>query len=316
MIEIPWYGFIIGYIPFLVIIMGIVGNFLTFVVLRTSRTLKNQSSMVVFSYIAILDSTALFTWNLDTYFRIFHDFEYENLSLVYCRLMVFLQYFGIESSALLLSFISIDRYFTIASKPGSIYSRLPFGTSKTSFIWSSLLTIFIFAFNSHILVLNGQTKILDSSNKTEFVNNSSIHCYYYSPTFSMLFIFNTIQMTFYSIVPVVLMIIFNSLIIYKTACLGKYLNRNNLKLIRLYQKKRRLTISLIIITFMFLLMSLPSTIFFAFFFGKNPYLDKFIGGLFDDIAFLHHASLFISLFLTNVYFRKAFCEKFKFWKKI
>jgi len=85
---------------------------------------------VVFSFISILDLLSLFTWNLDTFFRFFYDFSYEKKSFIACRLMVFLQYFSLESSGLLLSFISIDRYFTIISKPGSFVSKLPFGTPR------------------------------------------------------------------------------------------------------------------------------------------------------------------------------------------
>ena len=151
----PWYGQMISFCPFLIIFLGLTGNLLTFVVLRTNKELKKQSSMMVFSFISLTDLTCLFTWNLDIYFNLQLDFSFENKYLFSCRLMVFLQYFGMHSSALLLSFISIDRYFSVISKPGSFVSKLPLRTPRNAFIWSSIIIGFVIVLNSHILVLNG-----------------------------------------------------------------------------------------------------------------------------------------------------------------
>lgn len=92
--SVPWYGYIIGYMPFLNVFLGLTGNTFTFIILTTNKELRKQSSMMTFSFISILDLISLFTWNLDTYFRIFSNNDYENNSLILCRLMVFLQYFS------------------------------------------------------------------------------------------------------------------------------------------------------------------------------------------------------------------------------
>ena len=149
---------------------------------------------MVFSFISLLDLLSLFTWNLDSYFNIFYGFDYETKSFLACRLMVFLQFFGSDSSALLLSFISIDRYFTIISKPGSFVSKLPFGTARAAFIWSSSITIATFLLHSHILILNGyldqpqylnETVVYEMNDsliyKTKLKLNftDDIHCYSY-----------------------------------------------------------------------------------------------------------------------------------------
>ena len=59
-----------------------------------------------------------------------------------------------HSSALLASFISIDRYFTIILRPGS---KLPFGTPRKALIWSATITLLVVLINFHILILNGHT---------------------------------------------------------------------------------------------------------------------------------------------------------------
>lgn len=150
-----WYVYVIEYFPFVIIALGLTGNLFTLVVLRTNKELQKQSSMIIFSFISILDFLSLFTWNLDSYFTLKYNFIYETKILAVCRIMVFLQYFGLQSSALLMSFISIDRFFTIISRPGSFVARLPFGKPRTAFIWSTSIVGFIFLLNSHFLFLGG-----------------------------------------------------------------------------------------------------------------------------------------------------------------
>jgi len=324
--KFQWYDYLIGYFPFVTIFLGLIGNPFTFIILRTNKVLKKQSSMVVFSFISILDLLSLFTWNLDTYFRNFYEFDYEMKILIACRLMVFLQYFGLESSALLLSFISIDRYFTIISKPGSFVSKLPFGTPRNAFIWSSAIIIFIFLLNSHILILNGyldQPQYLNETltfeingsfiNKTQLKLNYSddIHCYSYSSSFHLLPFYDILEMSIYTLIPFAIMMIFNSLIIYKTFKMSRNLNRNDIQSVNTHKKKQQMTISLLIVTFIFLITSLPNTIFFSFYYTYGNDIHKYIGGLTDHLLFLYHSTLFFSLFFTNTYFRKGILSLFQ-----
>ena len=319
-----WLGYFIGYFPFINISLGLTGNIATVFILRLNHELKQQSSMVMFSFIAICDLISLFTWNLDTYFRMIYNFSYEIKYLSTCRLMVFLQYFGMESSGLLFSFISIDRYFTIVSRPGS---KLPFGTPKTSFIWSSIIVISMFVLNSHILFLNGfidstpkfknetiQIKINESlinQTKLSLFYSDDINCYVYYPSFQFEVFWDRFKLVIYSIIPTIVMIIFNSLILIKTMHLGRQLNRNDERSIKAFKKKRRLTVSLIILTFLFPIMTLPNVIFYSFFYRFDPWMDKYLGGFTNNLTFFHHSVLFISLFLTNFYFRKAIFGVFR-----
>lgn len=319
-----WLGYFIGYFPFINISLGLTGNIATVFILRLNHELRQQSSMVMFSFIAICDLIALFTWNLDTYFRMIYNFSYEIKYLSTCRLMVFLQYFGLESSGLLFSFISIDRYFTIVSRPGS---KLPFGTPKTSFIWSSIIVISMFILNSHILFLNGfidsspefknetiQIKINESlinQTKLSLIYSNDIHCYVYYPSFQFEMFWDRFKLVIYSIIPTIIMVIFNTLIVFETMHLGRQLNRNDERSIKVFRKKRHLTVSLIILTFLFPIMTLPNVIFYSFFYRIDPWMDKYLGGFTNNLTFFHHSVLFFSLYLTNCYFRKAIFSIFR-----
>ena len=300
------FALFIAYFPFVNIGLGFFGNILTFIILRTNKELKKQSSMVMFSFIGLCDLVALFTWNLDTFFRFIYNISYEVNSLVTCRLMVFLQYFGLEASGLLFCFISVDRYFSIIAKPGS---KLPFGTVKSSFYWSLGITISMFIFNSHILFLNGFEND-QTMNQTNFSDN--INCYKYYPDFEFEAFWDKVKMVVYSLIPSIVMIVFNTLIIVTTLKLGKNLNRNDEKAIEVYNKKRRLTICLITVTTLFPLMTLPNVIYYGFFNDySEPWIRKYVGGFTNNLTFFHHACLFFSLFFTNIYFRKAVYSIFK-----
>lgn len=306
-ISLEWYDYLMAYSPFLLITIGAVGNLSVLVVLCTNHELKQQSSMMTFVFISILDFFSLFTWNLDTYFKAIQGYAYEDTSLVLCRLMVFIQYFSIISSALLLSFISLDRYFTIIAKPGSALARLPFGKARTSLIWSFCITIFAFLLNFHILILNGYLEASNNNNnQTIEASNSTnnIHCGFYETKFSLYRSWNVVKLCMYSIILALIMFVSNTLIILKTIQLGRYLDQKNKQSIKLFQKKRHMTVSLLIITFLFLVMTLPGSIYFAGF--KQAYNDyNFIEACLNFLMFSHHGSLFLSLYFSNNYFRAA-----------
>ncbi len=109
--------------------------------------------MVIFSFICITDTLSLFTWNLDHFLKPNFNIYIETLNEPMCRIFTFLQYTSLQSSAILLSFACIDRYFTVIAIPGSFYQRLPFGTSKLTLIWCATILIALTLANCFLLVL-------------------------------------------------------------------------------------------------------------------------------------------------------------------
>lgn len=149
---------VLSFIPLVIIGCGLITNTICFFVFRFSDQFKTMSSMVILSFVVILDTLSLFDWNLNHYLQPNFGFSMEYLNLFTCKFVLFIQYFSLQSSAFLLSFVSIDRFVTIRKIPGSIYSRLPFGTVKSAFFWSMGIVLAIFILNMHILILNGYYK--------------------------------------------------------------------------------------------------------------------------------------------------------------
>ena len=110
------------------------------------------------------------------------------------------------------------------------------------------------------------------------------------------------------------MITFNTLLIVKTLSSNSQLKRspNDLHAIKSFNKKLKLTISLIAITVAFVTMTLPSTVLWGFFGDQNA-LEVFhdIGGFLDFISFLNHTSIFWTSYFTNIKFKRSVDNFFK-----
>ena len=197
--------------------------------------------------------------------------------------------------------------------PGSIYKKLPFSTNKTALIWSISIILAVCILNSHILMFNGFYDAPVLMNKTD--NNITIeilfqsdysNCGLYTTGFKFYPIWDIAQIYIYSFLPSLIMITFNTLLIINTLNVNSRLKRspNDRQAINSFNKKRKITISLITITIAFVIMTLPSTILWGFFGDQNA-LEVFhdIGGFLDFISFLNHTSIFWTSYFTNTKFK-------------
>ena len=74
-------------------------------------------------------------------------------------------------------------------------------------------------------------------------------------------------------------------------------------------KKRNLTISLLSVCILFLVMTIPGTLMFAYFYDSAlASIGLQAIYIIDDISFLNHSILFFICFITNQKFRKTIVE--------
>ena len=312
---------VIAYSPFLIIALGITGNPASLFFIVSSKLLRKMSSMVIIAFISIIDILSLFTWNLNIFYVYKFGIKYVHTNIYLCKIMIFIQYFSLQSSGFLLSLLTIDRYVTITSTPGSFYSKLPFRTTKSAIIWSSLILSIIFILNSHILILNGYIEPPNYFNKIiEIKSNESVYfidentilisnnfiCGTYTTGFRLNLVWPEVNLYLKSIIPAILMLFFNSLLIYKiTRNPNSKFTINNRQIRKIQKKKRNLSLSLSVISFSFLILTLPAEFFYAYL-NLNFKLDitQLIGNLLNFLSFLNYTSLFYNLILFNVAFRK------------
>ncbi len=270
--------FIAHYFLFLVII-GTLLNSLTFITLCRSK-FRNRAAKPTFHYmraIAIFDILMLYGWNLDHYLSNVHGFTLQNLSIPTCRLFSFLNYFAAQSSAWLRVFISLDRYLALSRMHQTWFSH-----SKNGLIVIATIIAVLLLLNFHFFLF----ACFYETNGT--VNVRSLF-------FPLYPLWDYVNLGVYNCAPFILMILFNSGVIYHLFQLRHTTTIRNLRI-----QHRSISITLLIITFLFLIMTAPATIAFAFF--TTTYTNLLL--LFDGILYSYHIISCPLYFITYSDFRR------------
>jgi hypothetical protein len=312
---------ITSYIPVVIIALGLAGNASSFLLFVFNKEMNKYSSMIFLAVISITDTIGLFIWNLNHFLNPNFQIYIENVNIFNCKFFTFLQYYTLQASGLLYSIISIDRYFSVISKPGSLVSRLPFGTPKSALIWSIFILITVFLFNTHLLVLNGyyETKYTNVSYEINTLNGTAVlykvqeslklSCYVVT-SIKLWPLWDVVQAVVYTFIPFFVMSIFNTLLVVnglKTFQSKNSINQASAK------RKIRLTISLTAITFAFIIMTSPGTIAYGFF-VEELYITKSGRALLtalDSLMFLQQTLIFWISYLTNNKFSQIVNGKFR-----
>jgi hypothetical protein len=298
------FGYIISYFSLVIIVLALIGNTISFLTFRLNKELKTMSSMTILSFVCFTDTLSCFTWNLNHFLRPHYSFSIEKLNIHNCKFFSWLQYTSLQSSGLLLSLVCIDRYVTIMSTPGSIFSRLPFGTNKSAIGWSSSLVILVSLLNSFLLIFD----------RYEVKNRGFdvIRCYHLTNGFDVSVIWEKIHLIIYTLIPFVLMLVSNVLLIRKLSSLDiRHASRGLNYQSPIFRKMRDTTLTLLLITFFFIGTTLPAAVcyvYFSSFFKSTSFLNNMLT-LIDYLSFLNHSSLFFSCFAANKKFRRIVLNK-------
>lgn len=297
------------FVPFLILAIGLVGNTFSFMVFQFGdKSLRGMSSMVYLSFLAVIDTISLFIWNLDSFTRPNYGFELEDLNLPMCRVLSFLQYATLQSSAFIMSMLTVDRYFTVIAMPGSRVSRLPFSTPRTAFYWSIGIITTISLINFHMIIFNGP----DTRNLTS--NETLLQCY--APYGSLAYIFwDYVHLVLFCVIPFLLMLTFNSMLIVKvllksrssTLTKGLAILANRQSSVAREALNRRLTISLLALTFMFIVLTLPHVILWTvldFFIQDTDYYEL-VAQVAYALVFINQSDLFFVCFISHKPFRQS-----------
>lgn len=274
---------IVAYYSLFLMVVGTVLNVLTLIILCRSsfKETKKQPTIHYMRKIAIFDILILFGWNLQHYLDGVYGFTLERYSVVSCKFFLFFGYFTVQATAWLRVFVCIDRYLSL--------SRL----HKTCFSHSKHVIIIIISFViSFLVLLNLHLTIFgcfQTSNGTIDINS---RLYVIFP------MWDYVNLAVYNFVPFVLMIIFNGGVIYHLI---------HLRRTRIIQHSRihhrSISITLFTTTFLFLIMTLPASIAFAF---LQTVLSPSILGLTDGILFTYYITSFPLYMITFREFRQEF----------
>ena len=280
-------SYFIAYYPLFLVIIGTILNLLTFIVLcqATFNHKRKQSTIYYMRAIAIFDILMLYGWNFDHFISNVFGFLLQRYSIFSCKILSFLNYFSAQTSAWLRVFMCIDRYVFLTR-----LHRTWFNHSETVVIIIIFLILFLALFNIHIPLFacyyNDYGQI-----------NVNARYYRVYP------LWDYINLFVYNCLPFLLMILFNSGVIY---CLIRLKYLSSIKNSRI--QYRAISITLVLTTFLFLLMTIPATVSFAFFYSKASITLLHV---FDSILYTYHISSFPLYFFLYNEFRQECLALFK-----
>jgi hypothetical protein len=267
------------YYPFTVMIVGSLFNLLTLFILcrPTFRDTNKRPTIHYMRAIAIFDIFMLYGWNFDHYLSGTQGFSLESLSIPTCKFFSFLNYFAAQGSAWLRVFICLDRYLSL-----SRLHKTWFGHSRNVLIIITCIIIVFTIINFHFLAFVCYYK-------PDGTISDSARFYTIYP------LWDYVNLGLYNCAPFILMVIFNSGVIYHLIRLRQTSTVHNSKI-----HHTSISITLVITTFLFLIMTIPATVCYAFFSGTAGYI---ILHLFDSVLYTYHILSFPLYFLTFTEFR-------------
>ncbi|CAF2831008.1 unnamed protein product [Rotaria sp. Silwood2] len=279
---------IIAYYSLILVIIGTLFNFLTFLVLCRS-TFRDKQARPIVHYmrtIAIFDILMLYGWNLNHYLMIVHEFHLLKYSIVSCKFISFISYFTSQTSAWLRVFVCLDRYLSL-----SHIHRAWMNRSKTVLIIIACVIMTSILLNLHILIFACYKK----NNGTISIQARSYRIY---P------LWNHVHLGVYNCVPFILMVILNTGVSYHLLHFQRTNSTPNSRI-----QHRAITLTLVITTSLFLVMTIPAAVAYAFFIQANATLLCFL----DGVLYTYHVLSFPLYLITFNGFRRE-CIEMLTWK--
>ncbi|CAF0885451.1 unnamed protein product [Rotaria sordida] len=242
------------------VIIGTFGNILTIIIL-CRRNLRRYVTMRYLIAVSVCDIITLYGWNLNNFYKFTistANTNLEEISLLHCRVVSYLTFVGLQLSSWYLTAVSLDRCFSLYF----LTWKHSYGKLTHTKYYIGILAIVCLLLNSHILFFNGYRN---------GPPNYKVQCY--TTRRNRYYIFpqwERVHLVVYNLCPFIIMLSCNIYIIYitirsarirtirKPTSFGKSFRSSP-------SRHRQLSLMLIIVTFAFVLLTLPSCIYFVFF---------------------------------------------------
>ncbi|CAF0848744.1 unnamed protein product [Rotaria sp. Silwood1] len=252
--------------PILFIFIGTVGNLLSvYVVLRSK--LRRHSTFIYLAFLSIVDLIVLYTFCVNFIFHAWFNIDLQQVSLIACKIFSFSIYFFPQTSAWILTAVSIDRVFALTRgirKTRKI--RLTYFMLGIIFLTLFLLNIqFLFYDNNYKFsqkINNSSTnnivyRIVDTDMDINVVQCSSEYSDKYKEFYENIWVYVDAIVNVY--LPFTLMFLCSTLIFINVLRTMSNANNSNKRLVA-----RSLSIMLLSINTMFVLLTGPIVLYLMF----------------------------------------------------
>lgn len=266
--------FVFYVMPPVLLVIGLFGNILGFIVLRRRR-LYTMSARNMYSYMLIFDTIYL-GHLIVNFLEVGFSLDITYASSLACKIHIFLNYSMANLSPCILVFISIERYIDIKFPAKSAFLRK--NQTQISFIIIIAFLNFLMYLPFPILInqqiQNNQDHQLTTCSFAENLHIDTILSY--------------MDLINRSLLPFTLMIIFSSLLIHSVFTSRNRISRNlSTNEIKTLKKDLKLSVTCITLNLVYIAFSLPISI--------NDFMD------FSDLFYTLSLNLFYMSYAVNFY---------------
>lgn len=280
--------YLVAYYALTLIVIGTLLNSFTFLVFLRKKFRGNQEGSTInyMRAIAIVDIIMLYGWNLDHYLSNIHGYYVGQLSLASCKIFIFINYFAPQTSAWLRVFVCLDRYMCLSRLHQTWISR-----PRNSLIIIGLIVAVFTLVNIHILIVTCY-----HSPSGLITGNTD--------TFQIFPLWDWVNLALYNGVPFILMLVINGGVIYQLMRLKRSTTVRNSRI-----NHQTISITLLITTILFMILTIPPTICYGFFYSE---INIIILHLLDAFMYTYHVMSFPLYLITFVDFRREVLKMFEF----
>jgi hypothetical protein len=233
---------ILGYYSLSLTIFGTVFNLII-----TYISIKSKAnSFCLLRYLALSDTLALYFWNLSHFSEAIFNINLENYSMFSCKFGDWIQFSSLQASAWILVLISIDRYLIFRIKN---WQTIHF-TNRIANMCGFIIILIFFLINSNVIFTFGY-ELKTIINGTILIKTTQ--CFTTIPSTYWMTYWNHVHSYLYSFIPFILLGLIDVLLLIDLHFLRKSINTN----LRRNKKKIRMTVTVIIMTILFILFTCP-----------------------------------------------------------
>ncbi|XP_025104591.1 probable G-protein coupled receptor 139 [Pomacea canaliculata] len=243
------------FIPPVIIVLGTFGNVMTIVMMR--RMSEGQSSHTMslyFTALAVSDLIILYSGLLRKWLYYLFNIFIPDMDISLCKLIPFLVYSSGTISAWIIVAMTMQRVMSVVWPH---YKSLSCTKKKVGLVITIIVAV-PFALNSYILSSFEVVTELNSTERSCYMANNQLYNFDF-------FIYPWIDLVVSSIIPFCILIVGNSVLVWKviqSVHVARVMTAGGCDQVNSRQKKASsLTITLITVSLVFLLLSLPACIY-------------------------------------------------------
>ncbi len=255
---------LVKYVLILIILLGTIGNILSVLVLLRKR-MRGTSIHFYLTCLACADTVVLYVSGFKTWLRVVTGFEMLHVSAASCKVLTLLFMLSLHVSAWLIVLVTADRFIAVVFP----FRKHTWCSVRRSKLHSGAMLLLLTGYLLHLLWT------VDLAGKPGPDGTTRLQCAPRDENKFMNGPFNYIKFASYSIVPFVLVLSMNigiilrtfkhsqqncseaheSLTYYSSACVRKLAQK------RLRSGRQQVTVMLLLVSFMWLFLSVPFTLY-------------------------------------------------------